>query len=182
MLFCFSVVFAQEKNEVEKRVKKKQVPQSAKAWMKDAYEKKSRVNWYFQTDGEKKVYEAKLFWKNKKHSIEFDTLGKVINIEILIDQDEIKIHAAQKIQQYFDENYNKFSIKKIQIQYTGDADDLEDIIDEDEFDEDLEIKYEIEFYGKNEDANELWEGLFDQDGKLLEKRIVNIKATDNLDY
>jgi hypothetical protein len=44
------------------------------------------------------------------------------------------------------------------------------------------INYEIEYYGKTDKDNTLWEGLFDANGRLIEKRSVNLKLTDNLDY
>ncbi|MGM0634591.1 MAG: hypothetical protein ACQESK_00895 [Bacteroidota bacterium] len=174
--------FAQEKNEVEKRIKKKEVPAAAKEWMNDAYESVKRIRWYFQTDGDKRVYEAKLRWQKKRHSIEFSLDGKIINIEIKISEDEIDTKAKRKILGYLKENYHSYSLKKIQIQYQGDNDDLEDLIDENEVDEDLEINYEIESYGRNDNDNELWEGIFDEQGNFKHKRVIIIKATDNLDY
>ncbi len=181
LLLCVAIGNAQEKNEVEKRVNKKEVHEQAKEWLNDAYENKRKTKWYFQTDGDKEVFEAKLKHKKHLHSIEFDLEGNVQNIEILIDENELDKEVRKIITSYFKSNYNKFSISKIQIQYTGHGDDLEDVIDEDEF-ENITISYEIEFYGKSVTEDELWEGLFDAKGILLEKRVINLKATDNLDY
>lgn len=180
-MLCFSFGFAQEKNEVEKRIKKQEVPQQAKAWLNDAYENKRKTKWYFQTDGEEKSFEAKLKYKKHLHSIEFDLDGNVRNIEVLIDENEIDKEVQKVISTYFETNFSKFSISKIQIQYTGENDNLEDVIDENEF-EDITVSYEIEFYGKTDTEDELWEALFDAEGVLIKKRIVNLKATDNLDY
>lgn len=184
-LFAFLLLFqmqAQVKNEQERRIKKKDVPTEVKDWLKDAYEKQRKVKWFYQTDGEKKVYEAKLMQNGKKHSIEIHPNGIVENIEVEIDFDEIQIQVKQTMQAYFEKNYTKYKIKKIQIQYTGNNDDLEDLIDEDEFDESIEVNYEVEFYGKNETENELWESLFDAEGNLVLRRKIQLKATDNLDY
>jgi hypothetical protein len=173
---------AQVKNETEKRIKKKEVPTVVLDWFKDTYENGKRVKWYFQTDGDKVVYEAKLIHQNKKHSVEILPNGEAVNIEILIDFNSIELQARRQIEQYLDSNYSKFKIKKTQQQYIGSNDDLEDFIDEDELDDDLEINYEIEFYGKNDKENELWEGLFSAEGNLIERRKIKMKATDNLDY
>lgn len=181
VIFCVSFGFSQEKNEVEKRIKKSEVHKQAKEWLSDAYEGKRKTKWYFQTDGEKEVFEAKLKHKKQLHSVEFDLDGKVQNIEILIDESELDKEISKVINRFFKTNYNKFSISKIQIQYTGKGDDLEDVIDENEF-ENITISYEIEYYGKSDTEDELWEGLFDAEGFLIEKRIINLKATDNLDY
>lgn len=185
ILFVFLISFglgnAQEKNEIEKRVKKREVPEDAKEWLKDAYEKGRKTKWYYQTDGEEKVYEAKLKHKKHLHSIEFDLEGEVQNVEIKIEENEIEPVAYKSIFDYLDSTFTKYSIKKIQIQYKGSGDDLEDLIDENEM-EDLIVNYEIEYYGKSEEEDELWEGLFNQKGQLLQQRVVKLKATDNLDY
>lgn len=189
MLRIYSILFllglaignAQEKNEVEKRVKKREVHEQAIEWLNDAYENNRKTKWYFQTDGEKEVFEAKLKHKKHLHSVEFDLDGNVRNIEILIDENELDKKVYKVITTYFNSKYTKYSISKIQIQYTGEGDDLEDVIDENEF-ENITINYEIEFYGKSSTDDELWEGLFDAEGVLIEKRIINLKTTDNLDY
>ena len=173
---------AQVKNETEKRIKKKDVPEEVMEWFKDAYEKRKKVKWFYQTDGEKTVYEAKLMYKKQKHSVEILPNGNIVNIEVLIDFDTIEANSKNNIETYLYANYTKFSIKKVQIQYTGSNDDLEDLIDEDELNDAITINYEIEFYGKNETEDELWEGLFNSDGKLMEHRKIKLKATDNLDY
>jgi hypothetical protein len=180
-LFLAAYSFAQEKNEVERRVKKSEVAEAAKDWLKDAYENKRKTKWYFQTDGDKEVFEAKLKHRKHLHSVEFNLEGNVQNIEVLIKEKELDPEVYQNLIDDLNRNFNKFSISKLQIQYTGEPDDLEDLIDEDEF-ENITIHYEIEFYGKSDTEDELWEGLFDSKGKLLEKRIVKLKATDNLDY
>lgn len=181
-LFFFVQLTAQTKNEVERRIKKKAVPSEVKDWFNDAYENQRKVKWFYQTDGDKKVYEAKLMYKNKNHSVEIQPNGDIVNIEVQIELDEIQQEVRQKILAYFNTNYNRFSIKKIQIQYTGSNDDLEDLIDEDEMVASINVHYEIEFYGKNENENELWEGLFNDVGNLIERKKIVLKSTDNLDY
>jgi hypothetical protein len=173
---------AQEKNEQEKRISKKEVPAEVKSWLNDAYEVKRKVKWYYQTDGEKQVYEAKLKFKKQKHSVEIKPNGEVVNIEVEIDFDAIQIKAKQKIKNYYTAHYNKYNIKKVQIQYTGSNEDLEDLMDEDKLDDDIEINYEIVFYGKTETEDELWESLFDANGNLVLLRKIKLMATDNLDY
>lgn len=179
--FFAAVGFAQEKNEVEKRIKKSEVHEDAVDWLKDAYENKRKTKWYFQTDGDEEMFEAKLKHKKHLHSVEFNLEGEVQNVEVLIKEKEIDKEVHQNIINYLKNNYNKYSFSKIQKKYTGEGDDLEDMIDENEF-EDITINYEIEYYGKSDSDDELWEGIFDENGIFLSKRVVKIKATDNLDY
>lgn len=180
--FIMIPLHAQVKKETEKRIKNKEVPAAVMKWFKDTYEDKNRVKWFYQTDGDKVVYEAKLRHQNKLHSVEILPNGEGLNIEIQLDFDSVEAKAKKNIEEYLNSNYSRFKIKKTQKQYTGSSNDLEDFIDENELDDDLEIRYEIEFYGKNDVEDELWEGLFNAKGELIERRKIKLKATDNLDY
>lgn len=115
------------------------------------------------------------------HSVEFDTTGVVQDIEISIDWQELPELVQENITSYLDSAFQKYRVQKIQEQWTGAPDDLEDLIDERERD-DLTIRYELEYYGKNASADELWEGLFDADGSMLRERIVKLGPTDNLNF
>ena len=179
--FFMTLGFTQEKKEVEKRIKESEVHEDAIEWLEDAYENKRKTKWYYQTDGDEEVFEAKLKYKKHLHSVEFNLKGEVQNVEVLLKEKEMDKAVHQNITGYLENNYNKYSFSKIQIKYTGEEDDLEDMIDENEF-EDITINYEIEYYGKTDSEDELWEGIFNENGMFLEKRVVKIKATDNLDY
>jgi hypothetical protein len=181
-LFSFQFAWTQTKVEVEKRIKKSEVPVEVLDWFEDAYQDINKVKWFYQTDGDKKSYEAKLKHKKRKHSVEINPDGNIINIEVTVNFDDIESIAKQQIETYFKNTYSKFKIKKTQIQYLGSNDDLEDMIDENEMSEDITTNYEIEFYGKNEKGKELWEGLFDSKGELINRRKIKIKSTDILDY
>ncbi|AFL85128.1 hypothetical protein Belba_2579 [Belliella baltica DSM 15883] len=181
LLITSSITYAQ-KREVEKSVKAADVPEEARLWLKDAYEGKSRVKWYFQTDGEKEVYEAKLKWKKKWHSVEFLPSGEILNIEILITIKELPEDVYENMVQYFTANYQRYKIDRIQIQYTGESDDLEDLIDENEVAEQLILQYEVEYFGREKGENKMWEGHFDRLGKMLKKRVIELNSTDILDF
>ena len=173
--------FSQEKNEFERRIKPDEVHENAKKWLKNTYQKGRKTKWYYQTDGQKEVFEAKLKHQNHLHSVEFNLAGTVQNIEILIDQSEVDKEVLKAIMSFLDASYMPYLYSKLQIQYTGDKDDLEKLISKHE-PKDLEVNYEIEFYGKSNSDDELWEALFDDKGNFVQKRIINLKATDNLDY
>ncbi len=182
VLFTIQLAGAQTKVEVEKRIKKSEVPVEVLNWFEDAYEDISRVKWFYQTESDIVSFEAKLKHNKKKHSVEINPNGNIINIEVTIDFDDIDSKAKQRIESYFKDTFSKFKVKKTQIQYLGSNDDLEDMIDENEMSEDITTNYEIEFYGKNEKGKELWEGLFDNKGELINRRKIKIKSTDILDY
>lgn len=172
-------VSAQEKFEREFRVKERDVPKEAVKWFRDAFEGAKKVNWYYEQSAEKNSYEAKLEYKGLKYSVEFDTTGVIEDIEITVDWNEIPLDTRTRLEAYFDANYSKYRCLKIQKQYTGSPDDLEDLIDENEM-ESITVRYEIEFHGKTENDNEIWEGLFDAAGNLEELRKVKQSPTNNL--
>lgn len=178
---CAQICIGQTKTEREVRVKKDVVPKEARNWIKDAYEGARKISWFEESSETGKSFEAKLKWKDYRHSVKFDTLGRIVDIEVETDLKELPPNIHHTISKCLDSAFVKHNIRKVQIQYTGESDDLEDLIDEDEY-ENLNTKYEIEFFGKTEDENELWEGLFDQTGQLIKCRIIKISPTDNLHY
>jgi len=180
ILLAFSLN-AQKKVEKERRVDREEVPEEALEWFEDAYEDAGKVRWYFEKNNQGDSYEAKLKWKGHKHSVEFSTTGVIEDIEILITTDELPEQTRKKLLGYFDTHYKKYRIRKIQRQLNGEPDDLEDVIDEDET-EDILIRYEIEFYGKTATRKELYEGLFDADGHLINRRVMKLRPTNNLIY
>jgi len=182
IFFAAPFLVIAQKTEKEVGVKKSEVPKEAKKWMNDAYEGAKRISWFYQTDGEKEVYEAKLKWNKQWHSVEFYTNGEVLNIEILLKESELNDTLRSTIKSYLEKQYSHYNITRIQIQYTGKSDDLEDIIDENEIAESIIIQYEIEFYGKNETEDNMFEGIFDANGNLVKKRIIQVPATDNIDF
>lgn len=172
---------AQEKVEVEQRVRAGQVPADAVEWLDDAYERARRVRWYYEETSGLKSYEAKFKWKDRLHSVEFDTAGVVQDIEIAIEWKELPGEVQQNILGDLDSAFHKHRIRKIQRQLTGSPDDLEDVIDEDES-ENITTRYEIEYYGKSESRDELWEGLFDARGKMLQQRVIILRPANNLNF
>jgi len=172
---------AQEKLEIEDRIKADQVPEAALEWMDDTFEDDPRIRWYLEISSGIKSFEAKFKWKGHLHSVEFDTTGIVQDIEIAIKWHEMPQAVQEHVSNYFNTTYSKFKVFKIQEQWTGDPDDLEDFIDKGE-QEELSQRFEIKFYGKNDAEDELWEGLFNDQGALIERRIIILKPSDNLNF
>ncbi len=176
-----------QKIERESKIKKNEVPEKAIEWSEDAFEGIGKIKWFREISsesegaGNKESYEAKLYWKGKYHSVEFDKNGNIEDIEIIYSWQDLSEGVREKLEEYFKAQYDKYKIEKIQIQYTGSSDNLEDIIDEEEF-EDITTRYEIVYYGKNSENKYLWEGLFNEAGEFIEKSRVIQRPTDNLNY
>lgn len=184
LFFClFSLqISAQTKLEKEIRVKDKDVPTKALDCIQDNIKSKKRVKWFFQKDADKEVYEAKFKQFGKKFSVEFLTSGEIFNVEIIIKKSNFKNQVYKAITSEMDWRFDDFKMIKIQTEYLGDDDDLEDIIEDYEIDDDLEQRFEIEVNAKTDGKRHLYEMIFDDNGKLLSKRKIKLKSTDILDY
>lgn len=175
-IFC--VAFSQEKIEKESRIRAEEVPAAARFWLDDAFENVRRPKWYLEYSQNGKSFEAKFYLKRYFHSVKFDTLGKVVDVEVVIKESEIPVEVWLEIRSHFESNYEQVKIEKIQRQFTGSDSDLEDFFDEGEK-ESIVIRYEIVYQGKN-GIWELWEALFDESGKIISKLRFRIRPNDNL--
>ncbi|WP_162340238.1 hypothetical protein [Cyclobacterium salsum] len=179
-LVGFSIVaHGQEKIEREYRVKEREAPGEAREWLNDAFEGRKKVKWFREETSGKSSYEAKFNWEEADYSVEFDLSGTVEDIEIIKNWENLSSNLRQNLEAYFDKHYRKWRLEKIQLQYSGSPDDLEDLIDEDEM-EGILTRYEIEYYGDGEEGKNLWEGTFDKDGHVIDKRVIIIPPADNL--
>ncbi len=180
VLSCITVS-AQDKIERERRIGVDEVPKPAVKWLDDAFEGEKKVQWYEEQSSGKLSYEAKFNWEKQFYSVEFDRKGIIEDIEIVQQWDDLPENVQTALNKYFEKTFSRKRIEKIQLQYTGSPDDLEDLMDEDEF-EDITIRYELEYYGVNEEGKHVWEGLFDDQGALIEQRKIVQRPTDNLNY
>ncbi|MEX2565718.1 MAG: hypothetical protein WD431_07245 [Cyclobacteriaceae bacterium] len=184
-LACFFSFFipllslGQEKVEREYRVKSREVPAEARDWLDDSFEGRKKVKWFMEETSGKRSFEAKFSWNKEAFSVEFDLSGKIEDIEIQQEWANLPKEVKFNMESYFNGKYSKWRIEKIQWQYLGDPDDLEDLMDEDE-QEGIQLRYEIEYYGEGEEGKNLWEGLFDDEGEIIGRREIIIPPADNL--
>lgn len=168
------------KVEREVSIKQRDVPQPAKDWLVDTFEDIKRPNWYKEFNEIGYSYEAKFKLKKHFYSVKFDSLGIILDVEIELKLSELSEELQLALKDYFTANYETYQINKIQIQYTGLPDDLEDFFDEDEK-EGITTRYEIEYRGKvDSNKDEIWEALFTEKGKFIQKRVIKVSSTDNL--
>ncbi|RAI92204.1 hypothetical protein [Algoriphagus yeomjeoni] len=173
-------LFAQDKIERELRVEEKVVPKVARDWLYDAFETTKRPKWYQEIFESGYSYEAKFKLKGEFYSVEFDSLGLIQDVEIEIDFNELPTEVQTGLEGHLSADYKSSDIKRIQIQYSGKPDDLEDFFDENSL-EGILIRFEIEFIGPDETGGlELFEGLFSETGELIMKRKIVLVPTENL--
>ncbi len=173
-------VVAQDKLERELRVKEKEVPKPARDWLYDAFETTKRPKWYQEIFESGYSFEAKFKLLGKFYSVEFDSLGAIQDVEIEMGFEELSTEVQSGLNAYFSSEYKSSDIKRLQIQYSGEADDLEDFFDEDSL-EGILVRYEIEYIGIDKTgASELWEGLFSDKGEFIRKRKIVLTPSENL--
>ncbi|WP_052823464.1 hypothetical protein [Neotamlana sedimentorum] len=122
LLFWSCILSAQSKNEKEERITLSQFPNLAHQSLLSTEKPLKKLKFFKEIDGSRKSYEAKFKYNKLQYSVEFDTLGKLEDIEIIIKQKHIPEGALQQITTYFKTNFDKYSFIKIQEQYINKKD------------------------------------------------------------
>lgn len=174
-------LYAQDKTEIERGIHASEAPSVARDWLSETYVNISRIHWYLEKSSDGTSYEAKLRQHGAWHSVEFDEDGTLQDVEIIVALNELPEPVRQGMEAYFDTTYAKHRIRKIQQQLTGPSEAVRTAI-RNEPAQAVTYRYEVEFYGKNDRSKALWEGLFDNQGQLLERRRIVLRPTDNLMY
>ena len=182
-LFFFAplVIFGQVKFEKELRVQKSRVPAKALEWLDEVIDHKKKLKWYYQTDGGYNSFEAKFKRERKSFSVEFDTEGNIQDIEIEEHWRKLPLLVRNNISDYLQSKFSKFRVDNVEIQYSGTEEALKKWEGDDKLNQ-IVIKYEVEFYGKKANDKKFWEGLFDRDGNILNRREIIIPPSNNLFY
>lgn len=171
----------QPKYEREIRIKEKEVPVSALSFI-DSINFKKKVKWYRETGYEKTSYEAKTKSNKKRYSIEFSQDGTFEDIEIGIKRNKIPENVHSKITDFFRSEYNKYSIEKTQIQYSGNRNLVLENFRKMGGTEGIKVHYEIVISTKPEDSYVMYEYLFSETGDFVKRSQIVLKNTDNLLY
>ena len=172
---------AQIKFEKEERIKEDQVPVAALQFMSDSGID-SKIKWYRETSQEGIHIEGKTIHRGIKHSIEFDTLGRILDIEREFKLPELGKSQAENITSALDGKFERYRIKKIQSQWTGRREVLIDLMLGNEATEAYKLRFEIVVSGRHQGQAGFFEVLLEPDGQLVELLTIVPRASDNLDF
>lgn len=183
-ILWFSFSFSQTKNEKEERIPILEFPEIAQNYFNTFSDKVKYLKFYRETDGKKRSFEVKFKIKKLYYSIEFDTLGKLEDIEIVIKEKYIPKLTRLEISKYFDTNFKKTRLIKIQkqfINYTNKSDKafIQHIV---EYPNDKYTHFEIIAEIKKDDLHELKEFIFDKNGKFESSRKVTSSSYEHALY
>lgn len=175
-----SNLFAQEKFEKESRIKQKDVVAKALSFM-DSLHFPNKVKWYKEEGLSGKSIEAKFKYQKALYSVEFDTLGNIEDIEIELNWDDLESNLKDSIFLQLKSNCLKHKIVKVQKQYTGSESQLLSILNPTK-NQSLTTKYELIVSCSLQKTVELFEYLFNDNGKIISISKIVFKNSSHLEY
>ncbi|MEO6000592.1 MAG: hypothetical protein ABIN89_27335 [Chitinophagaceae bacterium] len=154
----------------------------ARTYVENLFPKSKKIKWYWEENLQGVSIEAKINENKKTYSIKFDTLGALHDVELTQKFLELAIDVQQNITNYFQNQYDRYKIRKIQIQWIGDPDVLRSLIKKEETNKKYTTRYEIEFSGRKNKDLESYESLFDDGGKHMETKQIITRNLNHLIY
>ncbi|MFZ6052051.1 hypothetical protein [Halocola ammonii] len=172
--------FAQQKYEKEVRIEESEVPEDALELV-NSMKISSKIKWYKEYGLDRTSFEAKTKFKGERLSIEFSEDGTFEDLEIQKEMNLVEAEALEEIEEFLEEELEKYSVKKIQFQYLGETDDVLEFFLQEETD-DVELNYEIVLSTKVDGSFIMFEYLFDEEGDFIRKSKIILKMSDNIEY
>lgn len=177
----YQVVHAQNKEEKEKRISADELPAKSFGVLEPFLEDAQRLRFYYEIDGDHKSYEAKFNYEGQKYSIEFDSLGMLEDVEVIVNWKSVPESTRNGIQSYFD-TFKKYKIFRLQKQFISKGGEDQKTVEAALADQGETIRYEMVVGLKAEKVWNNFELLFDDRGVLLDKRKVISRSSDYILY
>lgn len=159
-----NIGFSQEKYEKEDRIHAEKAPSRAKEFMNGAFVNANKIKWYAEENLKGKAIEAKVKKDGRLHSVKFDTLGNLKDVEIAVNFRNIPENIQVIIRSNLESLFSSFKIKKIQMQFLGDTPVLHELIANGTTDHDYITNYEVVVKGKKDRKVDYYEILFNEQG------------------
>ncbi len=178
---CSSILSAQVKYERESRIHPRDVPADALRFV-DESAPPGRVRWFVEEGLDRKSIEAKFRLDGARCSVEFDTLGRVEDVEVETDWESLIIPVRDSITAQLGRDCLKHRVNKIQVQYSGTDAALLERLRTGVASTELTVHYEIMVRCKQPQKVELFEYLFSGTGMLVSASRVVFKNSSHLEY
>lgn len=185
LLFLWiSFSFSQVKNEKEERIHASEFPEKTSTYFNTISQDVKYLKYCKETDGSKKSYEVKFKYRREHYSVEFDTLGNLEDIEVVIKKKHIPKEIKTVIWRYFENNFKKTTLVKVQKQYVNttkntDKQFIQHILEK-PFNK--HTHFEIIAEIKTKKIHELREFTFDRNGKFEKSRVVTTSSYEHALY
>ena len=183
-VLCCSFGFSQAKNEKEERIPVSEFPEIAQNYFDFISHKVKYLKFYKETDGEKQSFEAKFKLNKRYYSIEFDTLGKLEDIEIVINKRHISKKVYKQIDTYFASHFKKTRLLKTQKQYVNNTNDTDALFIQKIIKNQRNNRADFEIIAdiKTHKTHELREFSFDSNGIFKTSRVVTSSSYEHALY
>ncbi len=179
LLLISSIIRGQSKYEKEYRLNEKEVPLKALNFIQQIANKK-RLKWYREESSDGESIEAKFKIAKIKYSIEFDTIGKIEDVEETIELSALEATLNSKINKQLEKTFKKYKVIKTQKQLKGEGQEL--ILYFKKETKDFISGYELVVKGSTEKEVNLYEFFFNKKGVLTSQRRIIIKSSVHLEY
>ncbi|MEQ9300405.1 MAG: hypothetical protein RIF33_17660 [Cyclobacteriaceae bacterium] len=171
-----------QKREVEKKIKIADMPEAALSLLEPYLSSATSIKYYKETDIGHDSYECKFILDENRYSIEFDPHGRLEDVEMLVDINDLASKAHDKIITHL-QQYQRFRFRRAQLQFSPnvltEAQLLVRVIQNQNWENPY---HEIVVAVKDEKGWSTYEMLFDQDGIFLSQKKVISRQTDNILY
>ena len=174
------IASAQEKIEIETRIRSVAVPEDALAFIQQLNPSREQ-RWYKEKSQLGTTVECKFKHNKQLHSIEFDEDGRLLDMEIKVDAEQVPQRVLEQIEKVLNTRFDTWKFIKIQIQYSGELEQVKQTFFTPSMTT-LSPKYEVVLQGKLNKTTQQYEYLFDNTGSLLEELLIPSRNTDNLEY
>lgn len=181
LVASFHQLSAQEKFEKETRLTEENVPINALSFW-DSLNLQTKVRWYLEESLVQKSVEAKFKWEGQQYSVEFDSTGHLEDIEVKVKWNRLESMVKDTISAFLEKDCEKFSVRKVQIQYSGDRSALKSIVKSNNREPSVIVNYEVVVKCRQQHTVALYEYLFNEWGKKLARYQVVFKNSSNLEY
>jgi hypothetical protein len=181
LLFQINPASGQEKYEKESRIKAREAPARAIDFI-DSLDIDARIKWYSEEGLDGKSVEAKYRKNKQKYSVEFDTLGNIQDVEIKVKWANLDAHLKDIITEQLGKDCDKHKIRKVQIQYSGDRDEILAKTKGKDKATDITTRYEIIVRCRADWNVNLYEYLFSDAGQILTTSKIIFKNSSHLEY
>jgi len=173
-------LISQSKYEVEHHIRSADVPLKALKLV-ETLPLRGKVKWFYEENLKGNSFEAKNKSDHHRYSIEFDTMGNFLDIEIDIRWKQVDTMVQTKIQEDLSERFEFSKLRKIQIQYS-DPSHLPIVVGKGSIKFNLPHRYEIVLEGKKNNLYQLFEVTYDQHGKWIKSYDILPGNSDILEY
>lgn len=172
---------AQTKFERESRLNEKDVPELALSFV-DSLQIENKVKWYLEEAHGSLTIEAKFKWNKQRYSIEFDTLGRLEDVEIQIKWERINKALRDSMKTALQKDCRSFRIQKTQIQYSGDPSIIRSKLQSRKTNGNYTTRYEVMVRCRSAEEVALYEYLFSDKGKKIQVSRIVFTNSSHLEY